>query len=63
MPQITNVKIPYETYERLIAHLSVHSATDGWAKQLLNELQQIRYRDSYNGFETGSAKKTGVENG
>jgi hypothetical protein len=35
------IKIPYETYQRLIDHLSIHAETDAWVKQLLLELQQL----------------------
>lgn len=36
------IKIPYETYQRLLNHLSIHAETDAWAKQLLAELQQLK---------------------
>jgi hypothetical protein len=39
--QIPEVQIPYETYQRLMNHLSIHAETDAWAKQLLLELQQL----------------------
>ncbi len=34
-----DIRISHHTYEELIAHLQVHSATDAWAKSLLEQLQ------------------------
>jgi sulfur carrier protein ThiS len=33
------VQIPFETYQRLLNHLSVHASTDTWAHELLSELE------------------------
>ena len=40
-----DLTIPYETYQRLIDHLSIHAETDAWAKQLLAELQQLKQKN------------------
>jgi hypothetical protein len=34
------IRLSRTTYQRLIEHLSLHSATDSWAESLLKELQQ-----------------------
>jgi hypothetical protein len=34
------IRLPRTTYQRLLQHLSLHSATDSWAESLLEELQQ-----------------------
>jgi hypothetical protein len=34
------IKIPSETYQRLIEHLQAHAPTDSWAAELLKELER-----------------------
>lgn len=46
------VQIPFETYQRLLNHLSVHATTDTWAHELLSELE--KEAQSVSAFPNGS---------
>jgi hypothetical protein len=40
MKDFDYIRLPRSTYQCLLEHLSLHSATDSWAESLLKELQQ-----------------------
>ena len=39
-PEPESMQIPYEVYQDLVNHLTLHASTDAWAKSCLERLQK-----------------------